>query len=269
MKYCVSGRHQYSVLRKADEVRVRYEDRDKIIDFVEKIPDKTIILDLREVAVEFDKWKMYDEKFEGGFYIALHLLPFAKQLNEENIKWYWPYPITSFYELDEIMLLNPAQLVLGPPLSFDLEKVRNKVGWDIPIRMTCNCARPAHLIANAGLPCIKGQYIRPEDVKLYEKYVTSLEFDAVHDSLTKEETLLDVYKNKGEWMGNLSLLITHLNTNVDNRGILDEFGERRMNCGQRCLAGGSCTHCDIAIKFSDQLIKIHDRRRKQADIDNN
>jgi hypothetical protein len=193
---------------------------------------------------------MYDEKFEGGFYIALHLLPYAHQLNEEGIKWYWPYPITSFYELDEIMKMGPSQLVLGPPLSFDLKKVRNKVGNEISIRMTCNCARPAHLIANAGLSGIKGQYIRPEDVKLYDEYVQTLEFDGVHDALTKEETLLKIYKEKAEWMGNLNLLITHLNEDVDNRGILDEFGERRMNCGQRCLSGGSCTHCDIAIKFS-------------------
>jgi hypothetical protein len=131
-----------------------------------------------------------------------------------------------------------------------LKKVRNKVGNEISIRMTCNCARPAHLIANAGLSGIKGQYIRPEDVKLYDEYVQTLEFDGVHDALTKEETLLKIYKEKAEWMGNLNLLITHLNEDVDNRGILDEFGERRMNCGQRCLSGGSCTHCDIAIKFS-------------------
>lgn len=269
MKYCISGRQPYSVLKQADEIRVKYEDRDRIIDFVEKIPDKTIILDVAEIDVNFSTWKMYDEKFEGGFYIALHLLPFAKQLNEEGIKWYWPYPITSYYELDEIIQLNPSQVVLGPPLSFDLEKVRKKIGDDILIRMTCNCARPAHLIANAGLSGIKGQYVRPEDVKVYDQYVNTFEFDGVKDALTKEETLLKIYKDKGEWMGNLNFLITHLNIDVDNRGIMDDFGERRANCGQKCMAGGACVNCDIAFKFAQQLIQIHEYRSQQADIDNN
>lgn len=204
-----------------------------------------------ELDVNFNTWRMYDEKFEGKFYIALYMLPYAKQLNEEGIKWYWPYPITSFYELDEIMKMSPSQIVLGPPLSFDLKNVRSIVGPDIIIRMTCNCARPAHLIANSGLSGIKGQFIRPEDVKLYEEYVDVLEFDAVKDALKKEETLLKIYKENQEWMGNLNLLITHLNVDVDNRGILDEFGERRMNCRQRCLSGGACRHCDNAMIFSD------------------
>jgi hypothetical protein len=33
-------------LKKADEIKVAYIDRDRILDFVEKIPNSTIILDV-------------------------------------------------------------------------------------------------------------------------------------------------------------------------------------------------------------------------------
>ena len=44
VKYCVTARQPYSVLKKADEVIVDTIDRDIINDFIEKIPDKRIIL---------------------------------------------------------------------------------------------------------------------------------------------------------------------------------------------------------------------------------
>ena len=268
MKYCISGRQPYSVLKKADEVRVRYNDKDRIMDFVEKIPDKTIILDMPEFDVNYATWHMYDEKFEGGFYLALYQLPRAKELNNEGIKWYWPYPITSYYELNEILALGPSYVALGPPLSFELTNVRKILGPDLKIRMVCNCARPVHLIANADAPGIKGQFVRPEDVDTYGEIVDVFEFDGVTDELKKEATLLDIYQKK-EWPGNLNFLITHLNLDIDNRGILDEFADRRMNCRQRCMAGSSCHFCDTVYTFAEALRKEHLRRKQQVDIDNN
>ena len=44
MRFCVSGRQPYSVIKRADEVKFNYNDKDKILDLVEKYPDKTVIL---------------------------------------------------------------------------------------------------------------------------------------------------------------------------------------------------------------------------------
>ena len=41
MRYCVSGRQPYSVLKRADEVKVAFRDRDRIMDFVENINNKS------------------------------------------------------------------------------------------------------------------------------------------------------------------------------------------------------------------------------------
>ena len=267
MRFCVSGRQPYSVIKRADEVKFNYNDKDRILDLVEKYPDKTVILDVPGHEGDWKLWQMYSEKFDE-FYIALHDLSRVPEFNSAHIKWYWPYPITSYYELNEILALGPSYVALGPPLSFELTNVRKIVGPDIKIRMVCNCARPVHLIANADAPGIKGQFVRPEDVDTYGEIVDVFEFDGVTDELKKEATLLDIYQKK-EWPGNLNFLITHLNLDIDNRGILDEFADRRMNCRQRCMAGSSCHFCDTVYTFAEALRKEHLRRKQQVDIDNN
>ena len=268
MKYCVSGRHQYPTLKKADEVKVRYEDRDRIIDFVEKIPDKSIILMMPKFERDYDTWHMYDEKFEGGFYLGLFELPYAKELNEEGIKWYWPFPITSFYELKEIMACGPSQILLGPPLTFQLPLIR-KIAKDIKIRMTCNCARPGYLVGRDGADGLYGSWVRPEDAEAYGAYVDVFEFENVLDDLKKESTLLHIYKDNKEWPGNLNLLLDNFNINVDNRAIPESLGEARIECGQRCLSQGMCHFCDTAIKFAENIRQEHFDRKQQAAIDNN
>jgi hypothetical protein len=97
--------------------------------------------------------------------------------------------------------------------------------------MSCNNARPNHLIGRSGATGIYGQWVRPEDVEVYEEYVSTLEFDNVLQDLKKESTLLHVYKDNVEWPGNLNLLFDNFGINVDNRAIPEDLGETRMNCG--------------------------------------
>lgn len=268
MKYCVSGRHQYPTLEKADEVKVRYEDRGRIIDFVDRIPDKAIILNMPTFERDYDTWKMYDEKFEGGFFIGLYELPYAEELNENGIKWYWPFPITSYYELREVLALGPSKVLIGAPLTFALPTVKKIVG-DIPLRMSCNCARPGHLIGVSNAVGIHGQWVRPEDADTYGKYVDTFEFENVLQDLKKESTLLHIYKDNKEWPGNLNLLIDRLNMNIDNRAFPDEFGAFRIDCEQRCKKNGVCHFCDTAFMFAEKIRQEHFNRKKAVDIDNN
>lgn len=273
MRYCVSGRQPYSVLKKADEIKVQFIDRDRIMDFIEKIPNKTIILDVPGDEEDWATWSMYDEKFYE-FFIALHNLNRAGEFNQHGIKWYWPYPITSFYELGMIVNLHPSYLMIGPPLSFSLDKVLNQSYDDdieenaspIPLRMIVNSAHPKYLPDN-GTHGVCGQWVRPEDAALYSSRIQCFEFDEV--DLNEEEVLLRIYKENQNWPGNLNLLIKRLNFNVDNRAIPDELVERRMNCGQKCWSGSNCHLCVSAFNFADQLRKEHFKRIKSDDIDNN
>lgn len=271
MRYCVSGRQPYSVMKRADEIKVNYNDKDRIMDFVEKIPDKTIILDVPGDESDWATWAMYDEKFDE-FYIALHNLHRHKEFADHGIKWYWPYPITSYYELNMITKLNPGYLMIGPPLSFDIARVATQAyapssAIAIPLRMVCNNARPAYLPELGTLTeNMCGQFVRPEDVPLYEQ-VRCFEFD--NSDLKQEEVMLHVYKENQTWPGNLNLLIKNLNFNVDNRAIPDEFGKSRVACGQRCYSTSSCHLCHTALMFAEQVRKERDRLARETAIDNN
>lgn len=263
MKYCISGRQSYSVLKKADEIMVNSNDREIILDYVEKIPNKIIILDLGDNAspnFNFDLWKMYDEKFER-FCVALHNLNYYKDMNDNGIKWFWPFPITSFYELNKILELGPICVEVGPPLSFDLERVKRICG-DVEIRMCCNCARPLYLPDDRETANIKGQWIRPEDIDLYGQYVSTVYFDNV--PLQREETLLNIYKEQRQWPGNLNLILEDLHYNVDNRVLTEDLIKARMNCGQRCFSGGTCHLCENAFMFATKLREEHYRRLKES-----
>ena len=260
MKYSVSARQPYSVLKKADEVMVNTIDRDIIIDYVEKIPDKRVVLKLTEDLENYELWKMYDEKLDS-FYIALCNLYKAKDLNENGIKWFWPYPITSYYELVNVVALGASMVDLGPPLSFDLENVKKIIG-DVKIRMSCNCARPAYLPDELPAANLGGQWVRPEDVEAYGEYVDTFYFEDVE--LTRESTLLHIYKDNQNWPGNLNLLIDKLGYNVDNRVIPEELGSLRRNCKQRCLSGGACRLCLRGFEFATKIRKEKFRREREA-----
>ncbi len=273
MRYCVNGRQPYSVIKRADEVKFNYNDKDRILDLVEKYPDKTVILDVPNHEGDWKLWQMYSEKFEE-FYIALHDLSRVSEFNEAGIKWYWPYPITTYYELEMIVNLHPSYLMIGPPLSFDLDKIvphtydecKPDSAEPIPLRMVVNVAHPAYLPDN-GTHGMCGQWVRPEDASLYATRIRCFEFDEV--DLKQEETLLHVYKENKSWPGNLNLLIKRFGFNVDNRAIPEELGERRMTCGQRCWSSSGCRLCVSAMNFADQIRKEHLRRSQKDDIDNN
>lgn len=268
MRYSVSSRQPYSVIKKADEIRFIYADRDKIFDLIENYSDKAIILDVPNQEEDWDNWQMYSEKF-AEFYIALHDLSRADAFNVMNIKWFWPFPITSFYELSMIIDLRPSYIMLGPPLSFDLEKVQKVIkgacGESIPVRMTANVAYPKYL-SNEKVNGLCGQWVRPEDVALYEPYIQCFDFEGCQ-SLKEEEVLLTTYQ-AGVWPGNLNLLIKRLDFNVDNRAIPEEVGPARINCGQKCWSGSGCKLCVSAFMFAEAIRKERDKRRQQSAVEN-
>ena len=261
--FCVSGRQPLSVISLADEIKFSYQDRDKIFDLIDMCPDKIIILESGD-ETNWNTLQMYSEKFDE-FYIALRDLRQYNNYNEAGIKWYWPYPITSFYELEKIINLKPSYLMIGPPLTFDLDRV-NSLAHDIPLRMVVNVAHPAY-IPDSGCSGLHGPWVRPEDIEKYSNKIRCFEFDECA-SLSEEESYLRTYL-KGMWPGNLNLLIKRLNFNVDNRALPEELGENRMNCGQRCCSGSGCHLCDSAFQFADKLRKYHLSRKQKDNIDNN
>lgn len=257
MKYCISGRQPLSTLKKADEIKMKYEDRERAIDYIKDFPEKTIIIEIpSDVDIE---WKLLDAyNQEATLILCLKSLKHVNECQQHNVRFYWAYPITNYYELRGILELNPYYIYLGAPLCFELEHIHNITG--VYVRLCPNIAYDAYIPRIDG---ICGQWIRPEDVKHYEPYVNCLEFDGV--DLAAERTLLHVYQENQEWPGNLNLLLKNLNYNIDNRALPDEIGPIRVRCGQRCMKNGSCHYCHSAFKFADALRKKHFEMQKKDD----
>ena len=127
----------------------------------------------------------------------------------------------------------------------------------IPIRLHPNIAYDAYIPRENG---ICGQWIRPEDEHIYDEYVDTFEF--ITNDLEKEKTLLHIYKDNKYYNGNLNLLFTNFNVNVDNRALPENIGELRANCGQRCMSQGTCHFCENGIKFSNNIRERHYKELK-------
>ena len=252
MKYCVSGRQSKGVIKKADQIKMKYNDKDRLIDYVEEFKDKTFILDIPAEVKDID-WNLmraYAEKVD--FMLCIKDLNLAKTCHEQDIKFYWNYPVFTWYELEGLIALEPVYIMLGAPLSFCLDKVKKKT--EIPLRLCPNLAYDAYIPRENG---IYGAWVRPEDVDTYGKWIDVFEFSI--DDLGKEATLLHVYQDNGSWPGNLNLLLTNLNANIDNRALPEDLGKKRATCGQRCVFNGSCHYCESAFARATALKDKHFR----------
>jgi hypothetical protein len=242
IKYCVNDRHPKSVLQQVDEIRLPYKDIDIMFDFVEQYPNKSFIIEIDDS--EEVNWNLING-FTGkvNIIISLHNLDHVWECKNYGLKWFWYYPITSYYELKGIIDLGPSYLFLGAPLFFNLPEIKK---YGIPIRAVPNICYDKYIIRRNG---VCGTWIRPEDVETYEEYIDTLEFKET--DLKREKELLRIYKDQKNWPGNLNLLLTNFNYDVDNRAIPSTLITSRLSCKQRCQEGRSCNMCLNGMKVAN------------------
>ena len=251
MKYCLSGRQNKKYLEKADEILVEQRDYRYISDLIIEHPNKTIILDIQDTILEDEAFKKsiieYSKIPTINFVCAIYNLnaEFIEWFKFNNIKFYYGFSVNSFYEVRGLIDLGVEYIKIHAPLTFNIDLLSK---FNCKFRMVPNVAYDAYIPRING---ICGQWVRPEDVQHYENGIYVFEFEDAN--LDKEQTLYDIYAEKSEWKGNLNLLITNLNVEADNRGLPNEIGEARANCGQRCMQTGACHLCETAFMFERTL----------------
>lgn len=219
MKISVNARQPQSIIEQADEIKFNYQDRDAVIDYIEKYPDKTIIVELPKGVEIPQEFYSYAAK-HPDFYIC------SETLNKpDNIKYYYKYSANSWLDLRTYLDAGVSQVLISGSLFFDLKRIRTLYP-SLLVRVEPNFVDP---IYSANAPIVP--WIRPEDIELYSPYVDSLDFVAA--SLAEEATYLQVYKER-KWPGNLALLIKNFKIQVDNRIVPPDFIKSRLRCGQRC-----------------------------------
>lgn len=242
MKYCLNCRQSDKLLQKADEIKITLADYGRVIDYIEKYPDKKLIFEIdnsiNDTTFNWDEMAVYAKK-HGDLCCCVSNRIQITECTSRGIPFYYRYMVTSLYELQALKEQGAIYALIGVPLIFDL---KNAASFGIPLRTIPNLAYEDYLPHRDGL---YGAWIRPEDAEIYGQYITTFEFYS-KGLLEKEATLFHVYAENHEWPGNLNVLIDNLNLDLDGRAIWDEktFAETRMSCRQKCLVG-ACHHCDI------------------------
>ena len=240
------------MLSKADEIKIDYKNRNELFDYIENYPGKRLILDIPvEHTDDFDIVEYKKMSKIADLVLCVYDVKAGRQCAAAGIKWYWGYPINSWYELDSIIAYEPCYIFLIAPLSMDLYKVSRKT--NIPIRLCPNLAYDSYIPREDG---ICGQWIRPEDVDVYEDYAEVFDFWTTEPR--KEVVLFKTYAEDKTWPGNLNLLIDNLHFDIDNRTISSELAAVRAVCGQKCMTGSSaCELCINAFKYSANVRHRH------------
>lgn len=252
MKYCLSSRQSAEYLAKADEIQVEYRDRHSIPDLAVKYPEATIVLQFlpsqtKDDPIDWAEINEYNVVAQQKFICCLADLNDVPNCKKYDIKFYWGYPVESFYELQGLKRMGVCYVRLGTTLFFSLDAVK-KIG--VPARAVPNVAYNGYIPQPHG---VYGQWIRPEDVSIYEEYIDTLEFEDA--DLIKEAALYRIYSKNG-WPGNLNTLITNLNYDVTSSLIPQETIMARLNCEQKCQKGSHCTLCVRSFIFADKD-KLH------------
>lgn len=252
MKFSLNSGCEPQYLEKADEIKVAWKDRKIIPELVEKYPDKVLNLCFYpsqiEEPIDWKEIEDYNNLTRNKLLCTVNNINNCIECKRRNIKFCYGYAVDNFYELQALKKLGVSYVRLGIALFFQMDRV-NKIG--VPIRVIPNIA---YLDAMPREDGVCGQWIRPEDLDLYEEYVDIIEFEDVN--VKKEQGLYRTYSIECGWPGDLNDLITNLNFKAANYMLPKSLSYVRLNCGQKCQINGSCEACYRAFRLANpELIK--------------
>lgn len=255
MKYSVSSRQSSEILEKCDVINVSYNDKNIILDLVERYPNKIITL-LRRYEhnaenINWEEIKNYNILLKEKFLFGVSSLEELYTGISLGIQCFFLLPARTFRELRNLKEIGVCQIIVDTPLFFQMEAVKN-IG--IPIRVIANSAnQDIYLSCDDG---VVGPWIRPEDIDLYENYIDTIEFS--YKKLEQEKTLFKIYSEDKKWPGKLDMIIQDLRHSAVNRLIPPDFAERRLNCGHKCQINQSCHHCWHILDIASQMEKLRE-----------
>ena len=244
MKYCLSCRQDDEILSLADEIYVKEKDWRIIPDLFIKYPSTPVILEWETNQIK--KEQILNLSIAGNLICCINKLNVKIEwFKENNIKFFYKFPVSTFYDIQGLIDLGVEYIRITGPLVFQMNVLSN---FDMKFRAVPHIAYDAYIPRENGL---FGQWIRPEDTKYYEKSIYLFEFEDTE--ILQEKTLFKIYKKDKKWMGNLNNLFINFNIDIDNRAILESLGKKRSNCGLRCQKDSSCHFCETVIKYYNAI----------------
>ena len=255
MRSCINWRKGFKYLPQIDEFNIDFKEQKtrQLVSFLDKYAQtqrvniKLGLNDLTKDNIDF----LIGLVEEKDYFIAVcidyyvnndaELVKLTSQLREKDIPFYFTYAASHWDELYKIISFGVTDIFISGELGFELDAVR-KVIPKVNIRCFANISQPEGL---------KGFFIRPEDVDIYDEYVDVIEFWNSEDT---QSTLYEIYFKDREWNGDLREIIQGIKERVNNYYLLgSEFANRRIGCRKKCLKGERCALCDKLVDFAKTL----------------
>lgn len=250
MNYALEFNRYSKCLTAIDEIIVKYEGNEnelrnfltihntqKITISIETFIKPQTITDLLELKKEG-----YSFSVRSAIILPEHIDLFKKA----EIPFFIGRQITGWDEFLYHLELGVSEICISGSLGFELEAVSQIAKeHNVKLRAIPNIAQGYDL----GIPPLKKFYIRPEDIELYSQYIDTFELQGPPD---KMDTIYKVYRSK-QWFGNIRELIIGFDTDLDTKHVIPLFGDKRINCGRRCLKGKRCHLCDSISDLAETL----------------
>lgn len=247
MKFCLNSRVSSQYLKTADQIKVAYRDFASIPGVIEKYPETEIIVSLPNPPTdkELNELRNYNKIHQGGLKLAFNFFPLPE--HREGLHFYASYPVESFSEANALISAGSECIKPSGSIFFQMDRLMK---LNTQIRLTPNQSWLSLVPRENG---ICGQWIRPEDLHLYESLQDPVvEFDFCR--VQEEEALYRIYSEDHKWPGPLSYLVQNLGDDALNRLLARGIGITRMNCGHKCQdPTGSCRICPNAFKLANML----------------
>ena len=235
-------------LEKADEIKCPFNQLGQIYNFIKEHPEKRYVIadassqEHNRMLEQIDTVRsiVRDYTIECGSMTSL------KSLIKQGYKAYLRFPVSDWEMFYDFLDLGISDIYIDGALGFQIKQVAQICKEHKVLVRVSPTVSPAAAIK--GLKPYSF-FIRPEDLKLYEKYIDIIDFKITQQE--KEDATFSIYK-RGNFIYNLQDLLDQTTFSVPNPYIKPEFGQARLNCGQHCLLPGrSCHLCETQISLTN------------------
>ena len=263
MKYCVPYSKNFKYLVEVDEIIFQYGENHNeelfynLVSKEDKFKNKRIIIQtVGNYFEEKNSIKRVLELKEHDFNIAIMLPTYHKELDnliqdlkDNKIDFFFGTWVRDWDTFKGLIELGVSDIYIVENLGFELNLLgRLATEAEVSIRVFANVCQTSWTNGNS----MKSFFIRPEDVILYEPYVSVIEFYGQESNI--QNVMFRVYAKEKKWFGNLREIIIGLDQDVDSRFLLPIFAVRRISCGKKCVKGGKCNICDRILE-SEKVLK--------------